>query len=95
MSELGRFNVTHVAGDIGKFKTPSLRNIKLTAPYMHDGSFDTLEEVIDYYNTGSEKNPYLDPAIFPLNLSELEKADLVAFLRALTSPNISNSSHQK
>ena len=86
MSELGRFNVTHVPVDIGKFKTPSLRNIALTAPYMHDGSFKSLEQVIDYYNTGGEKNPYLDPAIFPLNLSRQEKSDLAAFLRSLTSP---------
>ncbi len=94
-SELGRFNVTRVLQDIGKFKTPSLRNIALTAPYMHDGSFKTLEEVIDYYNKGGEKNPYLDPAIFPLNLSELEKADLSAFLKTITSPHTSDISSQK
>ncbi len=84
-AELGRFNVTHVLQDIGKFKTPTLRNIALTAPYMHDGSIKTLEDVVDYYDKGGRKNPYLDSAIYPLHLTEQEKADLVAFMRALTS----------
>lgn len=84
-AELGRFNVTHALQDIGKFKTPTLRNIALTAPYMHDGSIKTLEEVVDYYDKGGHKNPYLDSAIYPLHLSAQEKADLVAFMRALTS----------
>ncbi len=85
-SELGRFNVTHATLDIGKFKTPTLRNIAITGPYMHDGSLKTLEEVIEYYDLGGNKNPYLDPAIFPLYLSSQEKIDLVAFLKTLTSP---------
>lgn len=84
-AELGRFNVTHIIADIGKFKTPTLRNITLTAPYMHDGSVATLEEVIEYYDKGGDKNPFLDPAIFPLHLTAQEKLDLVAFLKALTS----------
>lgn len=84
-AELGRFNVTHIIADIGKFKTPTLRNIALTAPYMHDGSLDTLEEVVAYYDKGGEKNIFLDAAIFPLHLTEQEKQDLVAFLKALTS----------
>ncbi|RLA22532.1 MAG: cytochrome-c peroxidase [Gammaproteobacteria bacterium] len=83
--ELGRFNVTHIIADIGKFKTPTLRNIALTAPYMHDGSMNTLEEVVDYYDQGGEKNPYLDSAIFPLHFTDQEKLDLVAFLKALSS----------
>lgn len=84
-AELGRFNVSHVIADIGKFKTPSLRNVALTAPYMHDGSLKTLEEVVEYYDKGGEKNRFLDPAIFPLHLSKQEKADLVEFMRALNS----------
>lgn len=85
-SELGRFNVTKVIADIGKFKTPTLRNIALTAPYMHDGSVETLEQVIEYYDRGGEKNRFLDAAIFPLHLTDLEKQDLGAFLQSLTSP---------
>lgn len=84
-SELGRFNVTKVLADLGKFKTPSLRNIALTAPYMHDGSMKTLEEVIEHYDKGGDKNPFIDAKIFPLHLTPQEKADLVAFMKALTS----------
>ncbi|HFD13017.1 MAG TPA: c-type cytochrome [Crenotrichaceae bacterium] len=85
-SEFGRYAVTGNISDIGRFKTPTLRNIALTAPYMHDGSQKTLEEVVEYYNKGGEKNPFLDPAIFPLELTDQEKKDLVAFLKSLTSP---------
>lgn len=84
-AELGRFNITRVIADIGKFKTPTLRNIALTAPYLHDGSLQTLEEVVEYYDQGGEKNPFLDSAIFPLHFTDQEKQDLVAFLKALTS----------
>lgn len=85
-SELGRFNVTRVVEDIGRFKTPTLRNIALTGPYMHDGSIKTLAEVVEYYDKGGEKNRFLDPAIFPLELTDQEKKDLVAFMKSLTSP---------
>lgn len=84
-SELGRLNVTHRLEDIGKFKTPTLRNISLTAPYMHDGSMTTLEQVVEYYDKGGEPNKYIDAAIFPLHLTKQEKVDLVEFLKALTS----------
>lgn len=84
-SQLGRFQVTNKLTDLGKFKTPILRNIALTAPYMHDGSLKTLAEVIDYYDRGGDKNPFLDPALFALNLSFQEKQDLEAFLLSLTS----------
>ncbi len=87
-SALGRFNVTAQRQDIGKFKTPTLRNIALTAPYMHDGSLATLHDVVEYYNKGGDKNRFLDAAIFPLHLSPQEKQDLVAFMRALTSSKI-------
>ena len=84
-SESGRYNVTHQLADLGKFKTPSLRNIALTAPYMHDGSIKTLTEVVEYYDKGGHKNPYLDSAIYPLHLTKQEKTDLVAFMQSLTS----------
>jgi cytochrome c peroxidase len=85
-SELGRFNITKTNTDIGRFKTPGLRNITLTAPYMHDGSLATLEEVVDYYDQGGVKNPFLDAAIYPLHLSDQEKIDLVSFMKALNGP---------
>lgn len=84
-SELGRFNATQFTSDIGKFKTPTLRNIALTSPYMHDGSMQTLEQVVEYYDKGGDKNRFIDPAIFPLHLNEQEKKDLVAFMNSLTS----------
>lgn len=82
-SELGRFNVTHIIADIGKFKTPTLRNISLTPPYMHDGSIQTLEEVVDYYDKGGNHNRFIDAAIFPLKFTKQEKIDLVEFMKAL------------
>jgi cytochrome c peroxidase len=84
MAELGRFVVTLHRNDIGAFRTSQLRNIGLTAPYMHDGSMATLWDVIDHYNKGGEANPYLDGGIEPLNLSEAEVDQLVVFLFALT-----------
>lgn len=83
--ELGRFAVTHQLKDIGAYKTPTLRNIDLTAPYMHDGSIKTLEDVVEYYDKGGDSNSFLNPAIFPLSLSKQEKTDLVSFLKSLTS----------
>jgi cytochrome c peroxidase len=85
LSALGAFLVTKQPGDIATFKTPSLRNVALTAPYFHDGSARTLWDVVDHYNKGGVKNPWLDRAIHPLRLSEAEVGDLVAFLGALTS----------
>ncbi len=84
-SELGRFNVTKQVNDIGKFKTPTLRNIALTAPYMHNGSLQSLAEVIEYYDRGGNQSSYTDPATFPLHLTQQEKTDLLAFLNVLTS----------
>ena len=84
LGELGRFIVTRNRADIGAFKTEQLRNVGVTAPYMHDGSLRTLWDVIDHYNKGGETNPYLDGGIEPLNLSEAEIDDLVAFLFTLT-----------
>ncbi|HRX28272.1 MAG TPA: cytochrome c peroxidase [Saprospiraceae bacterium] len=83
-SDSGRFRLTGKEEDFAKFKTPSLRNIALTAPYMHDGSMSTLDEVIDHYNTGGAENPQKSSLIKPLHLSESEKEDLKAFLNSLT-----------
>ena len=70
----------------GAFKTPTLRNVALTAPYMHNGEFETLKEVIDHYNSGGKRNMgNLDPNMQKLHLSKKEKADLLAFLLSLTS----------
>jgi cytochrome c peroxidase len=85
LSELGRFLVTKNVGDIGAFKTSTLRNILVTPPYFHDGSQDTLWDVIDHYNKGGVQNPFLDGGIQRLGLSESEIDDLVAFLVSLTS----------
>ncbi|GIX22768.1 MAG: hypothetical protein KatS3mg121_1551 [Gammaproteobacteria bacterium] len=84
LSELGRFLVTKNPADIGAFKTQQLRNIGITAPYMHDGSMQTLWDVVDHYNRGGEANPFLSGGIEPLNLTESEIDDLVAFLFTLT-----------
>jgi cytochrome c peroxidase len=84
-SELGRFLVTKHTHDIGAFKTPTLRNIAVTGPYMHDGSMTTLWDVIDHYNKGGVPNPYLDGGMQRLGLSEPEVDDLVHFLESLTS----------
>jgi cytochrome c peroxidase len=81
--DLGRVEVTHREADRGKFKTPTLRGVILTAPYMHDGSIGTLEEVIEFYNQGGGANPYRDPILRPLGLSQEEIRALVAFLKAL------------
>lgn len=92
VSELGRFAVTDQFDDMGAFKTSTLRNIAVTAPYMHDGSLKTLKDVVVHYNNGgvSKKtdrvNDFLSGGIRPLNLSERQIADLVAFMEALTSP---------
>lgn len=87
-SELGRYLVTKEPKDIGAFKTSGLRNIDLTAPYMHDGSEPTLESVVEFYNKGGVPNPNLDGGIRPLNLSEDEKKDLVELMKSLTSDDI-------
>ena len=80
----GRFSVSGRPRDRGAFKTPTLRDVALTAPYMHDGSLETIEQVIEDYNRGGTSNPHLDPEIRKLNLSDAEKDALAAFLRTLT-----------
>lgn len=87
--DIGRMAVTQNAADHGKFKTPSLRNIARTAPYMHDGRFATLEEVVEHYNSGVRRSVTLDPNLAKhpeagMQLTSQEKGDLVAFLKTLT-----------
>jgi cytochrome c peroxidase len=82
--DLGRFEVTRLEQDKGAFKTPTLRSITETAPYMHDGVFKTLEEVMDFLDKGGGANPHLSPLMRPLELTGEEKQDLVEFLKALT-----------
>ena len=86
-TDKGLGGVTGKATDNGKFRAPTLRNITLTAPYMHDGRFQTLEEVIDHYNDGGHYSPNLDPLIKPIGLTEVQKAQLLAFLRTLEDPD--------
>lgn len=95
-SEIGRFALTTTFDDIGAFKTPTLRNVAVTAPYMHDGSIKTLREVIVHYNNGGVTNEgdpvndFLSGGIRPLNLTDEQIDDLVAFMEALTSPQFAD-----
>ncbi len=84
LTDLGRYNETHAEADRGAFRTPTLRNIAKTAPYMHDGSQKTLKDVVDFYVGGGNSNAQLDSKIKKLELSGRERADLVAFLESLT-----------
>jgi cytochrome c peroxidase len=85
---LGRYLVTGRAEHIGAFKTPTLRDVELTAPYMHDGSEKTLLDVVRFYNRGGLPNAHRDERVRPLNLTEAEMSDLVEFMRALTSDDV-------
>jgi cytochrome c peroxidase len=80
----GRANVTQDDADTGSFKTPTLRDVARSGPYMHDGSLATLEQVVDFYVQGGHANPWLSPKSLPLDLTAAERADLVTFLHALT-----------
>jgi cytochrome c peroxidase len=84
LADEGRFAISKNPRDRGAFKTPTLREIARTAPYMHDGSFATLEDVIDFYSEGGRPNPFLDSDIRPVRFSPEEKRALVAFLQSLT-----------
>ncbi|MGB3563344.1 MAG: cytochrome c peroxidase [Thermoanaerobaculia bacterium] len=86
--DLGRYEVTHDPIHRWQIKTPILRNVALTGPYMHNGSLATLGEVVDFYNRGGFPHEGIDPRIQPLGLSEQEKADLVEFLESLTGDNV-------
>jgi len=88
--DLGRFEITDDPADRFAYKTPSLRNVALSAPYMHDGSLATLADVVRFYNGGGRPNPGLDPLIRPLGLNESEIGDLIAFLESLTGADIAD-----
>ena len=89
ITDIGRANVINSSSSIGAFKVPSLRNIELTPPYMHDGRFQTLEETIDHYSEGIKYSPTVNPTLLSISnlgplLNEQQKADIVAFLKTLT-----------
>jgi cytochrome c peroxidase len=95
---LGRYLYTHNEYDKGKFSAPTLRNVELTAPYMHDGRFKTLEEVVEFYNSGVRVNsPNIDPLMtkpakkYGLGLTTTQKANLVKFLKTLTDTSFINN----
>jgi cytochrome c peroxidase len=89
-ADLGRYEVTLAPADRWRYKTPTLRNVALTAPYMHDGSLSTLGEVVRFYNRGGHPDPDLDPLIRPLQLTDAEIAALVAFLESLTGDTLAD-----
>ena len=83
-ADSGRARITGNNVDAGKFKVPSLRNVEFTAPYMHDGSLATLEDVVEHYNSGGKLHPNKSGLIKPLNLTVQQKEDLVSFLKTLS-----------
>jgi cytochrome c peroxidase len=83
-ADSGRARITGLHSDVGKFKVPSLRNVEFTAPYMHDGSLATLEDVVEHYDSGGKPHPNKSGLIQPLHLTTQEKQDLVNFLKALS-----------
>ncbi len=87
--DVGYYEVTQNPADRWRYRTPTLRNVSLTAPYMHDGSMSSLEEVVKFYNQGGFKNETQSPLMKPLNLSETERNELVGFLKTLTGDNVS------
>ncbi|MBC7541237.1 MAG: c-type cytochrome, partial [Candidatus Sericytochromatia bacterium] len=84
--DVGRMKVTGAATDWASFKTPTLRNVADTAPYMHDGSLTTLRDVVDFYDKGGIANRNLDSNVVPLHLEEWQKQDLVSFLSRMRTP---------
>ena len=80
--------MTQDPDDRWKYRTPTLRNVALTAPYMHNGSLPTLDAVVAFYDAGGVRNEVLDPLLRPLGLSPAERADLVAFMRSLTGADL-------
>jgi cytochrome c peroxidase len=87
-NDLGRYEATGNSADRWLFRTPGLRNVGITPPYMHDGSFPTLDSVVAWYDAGAVSHPGLDPRVRPLGLSEGQRADLVAFLQSLTGSDV-------
>lgn len=95
LTDLGRYYVTKKDSDKGAFKTPSLRNVALSGPYMHDGSLKTLKDVVDFYAGGGNSNPYLDKEMRAIKLSGSDRADLVEFLKSLTGDMPQNAGPPK
>jgi cytochrome c peroxidase len=89
-SDLGRFKVTKLKNETGQFKTPTLRNVAVTGPYMHDGKLKTLKDVVDFYAGKGNSNPYLDKRISAIELSGQDRSDLVEFMKSLTGELPSN-----
>ena len=87
-SDLGLYEITEIPADRWKYRTPGLRNISLSAPYMHDGSISSLRQVVDFYNDGGIENELLDPLIEPLGLDETEIGQILSFLESLTGDNV-------
>ena len=87
-NDLGYYEITEDPDDRWKYKTPGLRNVGLSSPYMHNGSLRTLRQVVEFYNRGGIKNELLDPLVQPLGLSEAEIDSIVAFLNSLTGSNV-------
>lgn len=90
LADLGRYNVTHAEGDKGAFKTPSLRDVAVTGPYMHDGKLKTLKDVVDFYAGEGNSNPYLDKRMSAIHLTGQDRSDLVEFMKSLTGQLPSN-----
>jgi cytochrome c peroxidase len=88
LPDVGRYEITLDPADRWAYRTPTLRNVALTAPYMHDGSLGSIEEVIEFYDQGGVDNENRSPLLRPLGLTAGEKAALAAFLRALTGDNV-------
>lgn len=90
-SDPGRFRLTEDTADVARFKVPTLRNVGVTAPFMHDGSLPTLAAVVEHYNSGGKSHPHKSPFVRPMGLTVQEKADLVAFLESLTDEKFNNN----
>ena len=91
-ADLGRFRLTNNENDRARFKVPTLRNIELTAPYMHDGSIKSLEAVILHYESGGKNQPNKSELIQPIILTDAERNDLILFLKTLTDETFINNS---
>lgn len=87
----GRYRLTGISGDEALFKVPTLRNIAMTAPYMHDGSIENLKDVIEHYNSGGKNHIHQSAYVKPLHLNEIEKEQLIAFLKSLTDHHFLNN----
>jgi cytochrome c peroxidase len=90
-ADSGRARITHLTEDKGKFKVPSLRNVEVTSPYMHDGSMQSLEEVVEHFNAGGVAHVNQSVLVHPLALVNQEQEDLVAFLKSLTDQSVLNN----